>query len=110
MEIQKELNEIIIAEHSRLNAKEKRIDEYANLQIENDKSAISCIQCGKNSDKVKCKECAIENKNKRVEYAFFISSWAVSSILTFFASEASSAISTGLCCGAVMTNIYKCFG
>ena len=109
MEIQKELNEVIIAEHSRLNEKEKKIDEYANLQIENDKSTISCLQCGKNSDKIKCKNCAQESKNKRIEYSFFISSWAISSILTFFANETSSAISTGLCCGAVLTNIYKCF-
>ena len=109
MEIQKELNEVIIAEHSRLNEKEKKIDEYVSLQIEKDKSAIACLQCGKNSDKIKCKDCAQENKNKRIEYSFFISSWAVSSILTFFTSEPSAAISTGLCCGAVITNIYKCF-
>jgi hypothetical protein len=60
-------------------------------------------------DKIKCKNCAQESKNKRIEYSFFISSWAISSILTFFANETSSAISTGLCCGAVLTNIYKCF-
>ncbi len=99
----------VLAEHSRLNEKQKQLEDFIEIQIENCKSKILCIQCGKEAIKIKCKECSKETVKERISYNLYISSWAVSTIVTFFISDAAPAVATGLCCGSLLVNLYKSF-
>jgi hypothetical protein len=99
----------VLAEHSRLNEKQKQLEDFIEIQIENCKSKILCVQCGKEALKIKCKECSKETLKERISYNVYISSWAVSTIIVFFISDAAPAVATGLCCGSLFVNLYKSF-
>lgn len=98
-----------LREHSRLNEKQKQLEDSIEIQIENCKSKILCIQCGKEALKIKCKECSNETIKERISYNLYISSWAISTIVVFFMSDVAPALATGLCCGTLLTNLYKSF-
>jgi predicted nuclease with TOPRIM domain len=96
-------------EHSRLNEKQKQLEDSIELQMENYKSKIVCVQCGKEALKIKCKDCSKETLKERISYNVYISSWAISTIIVFFISDAAPAVATGLCCGSLFVNLYKSF-
>ena len=98
-----------LKEHSRLNEKQKQLEDSIELQIETYKSKIACIQCGKEAEKIKCKDCSKETLKERIGYSLYISSWTISTIIVFFISDAAPAVATGLCCGSLFVNLYKSF-
>jgi len=96
-----------LQDHSRLNEKQKKIEESLTINIEEFKTKILCIQCGKESEKVKCQECSNESFHKRNSYFIFSGSWVVSSVILFFTSNIYTSIPVGLCCGTVISTTYK---
>ena len=54
----------VIENHSRLNEKQKKIEESLSISIEDYKLKILCLQCGKEAEKIKCDQCIKENVNK----------------------------------------------
>ena len=96
-------------EHSRLNEKQKQLEDSIEIQIESYKSKILCVQCGKEDIKIKCKECSKETLKERISYNLYISFWTISTIVIFFISDAIPAVATGLCCGSLIVNLYKSF-
>ena len=96
-------------EHSRLNEKQKQLEDSIEIQIESYKSKILCIQCGKEAIKIKCKDCSKETLKERISYNVYISSWTVSTIVVFFISNVAPAFATGLCCGTLFVNLYNSF-
>ncbi len=99
--------EQILETHSRLNEKQRKIEESVSVNIEEYKSKINCLQCGKESEKIKCIECAKDSFNKRNSYFIFSGTWAVSSIIVFFTSNVYTSIPIGLCCGTVLSTVYN---
>jgi hypothetical protein len=55
----------VLQEHTKLNEKQKQIEDSFMINIEEYKNKILCIQCGKQSEKIKCEKCAKENFHKR---------------------------------------------
>ncbi len=100
-------DEEALENHSRLNEKQRKIEESLSISIEEYKSKILCLQCGKESEKIKCKECSTENIQKRNSYLIFSGSWGIASIILFFTSNVYTSIPVGLCCGTVISTIYN---
>ena len=96
-----------LQDHSRLNEKQKKIEEAFAINIEEFKARILCIQCGKESEKVKCRDCSKESFHKRNSYFIFSGSWVVSSVILFFTSNVYTSIPVGLCCGTVLSTAYN---
>ena len=108
-ELQQKQKEDILAEHSRLNEKQKQLEISIEINLEQYKSKILCLQCGKESEKIKCVDCSKESINERIGYSIYISSWLASTIILFFVSNAVPAISTGFCVGSLAFNTFKSF-
>jgi len=106
-DFQQKQKEDIIAEHSRLNEKQKQLETVIELNLENYKSKFLCIQCGKEAEKIKCNDCGKESINERIGYSIYISSWILSTAVLFFISNTSPAISTGFCIGSLTFNTFK---
>jgi uncharacterized paraquat-inducible protein A len=97
----------VIENHSRLNEKQKKIEESLSISIEDYKLKILCLQCGKEAEKIKCDQCIKENVNKRNSYLIFSGTWTISSIIVFFSSNVYTSIPIGLCCGTILTASYN---
>jgi hypothetical protein len=106
-EIQQKHKQDILAEHSRLNEKQKQLETIIEIDLEQYKSKILCLQCGKEADKIKCVECIKEIVHKRTGYTIYIGSWISSTAVLFFVANPTSAIATGFCVGSVAFNIFK---
>ena len=106
MSIQLQVEEVL-ENHSRLNEKQRKIEESIPISIEEYKSKILCIQCGKESEKIKCQECSSESIQKRNSYLIFSSGWGLTSIVLFFTSSVYTSIPVGLCCGTILSAIYN---
>lgn len=99
-----------IQEHSRLNDKQKRIEELViqNLDYLKDvKCKFDCLQCGKESEKPKCLNCLKEIKKEKITYLIFISALVFSSVAFFIRIQPEASISFGLCFANLLTNIYQ---
>ena len=96
----------VLQEHTKLNEKQKQIEDSFAINIEEYKNKIQCVQCGKESEKVKCKECAKENIVKRNSYLLFSGSWVISSITLFSTLDVISSIPIGFCCATIANEIY----
>jgi uncharacterized paraquat-inducible protein A len=79
--------EEILENHTRLNEKQRKLEEAVSISIEEYKSKILCLQCSKESEKIKCQECSNENIQKRNTYLIFSGSWTITSIIVFFSSN-----------------------
>jgi ribosomal protein L37E len=99
--------EQVLQDHSRLNEKQRKIEESYSITIEEYKTKILCIQCGKEAEKIKCEECAKESFHKRNAYFIFSGSWVVSSVIVFFTSNVYVSVPIGLCCGTILSNAYN---
>ncbi len=108
-EIQQKHKEDILAEHSRLNEKQKQLETILELNLEQYKSKILCLQCSKESEKVKCNDCIKESTNERIGYSIYIGSWITSTIVLFFIGNTGPAVATGFCIGSLAFNLRKCF-
>jgi hypothetical protein len=106
-EIQQKHKEDILAEHSRLNEKQKQLETIIEINLEQYKSKILCLQCGKEAEKIKCVDCIKESVNERTGYTIYISSWIVSSVGLFFITNPSPAIATGFCVGSLAYNVFN---
>jgi hypothetical protein len=96
----------IFKEHSRLNEKQKQIENSSELELQKYKSNILCIQCGKESSKIKCDNCNREDIGKRIKYSLFTGGWLTSSVLLSFLTGPGFIISGGLCCGVLISEAY----
>jgi hypothetical protein len=108
-EIQQKHKEDILAEHSRLNEKQKQLETIIEINLEQYKSKILCLQCGKEAEKIKCVDCSKESVDKRTGYTIYISSWFISTVGLFFISNPTPAIATGFCVGSLAYNLRKSF-
>jgi hypothetical protein len=106
-ELQQKHKEDILAEHSRLNEKQKQLETVIEIDLEQYKSKILCLQCGKESEKIKCNDCSKETIDKRNGYTIYISSWIVSTVGLFFITNPTPAIATGFCVGSLVFNLFK---
>jgi uncharacterized paraquat-inducible protein A len=106
MSIQLQAEEVL-ENHSRLNEKQRKIEEAVSISIEEYKSKILCLQCGKESEKIKCQDCSSENIQKRNSYLIFSGSWMLTSVILFFTSNVYTSIPIGLCCGTVLSTSYN---
>ena len=97
----------VIENHSRLNEKQRKIEESLSISIDDYKTKILCLQCSKESEKNKCEQCVKENIDKRNSYLIFSGTWTISSIIVFFSSNIYFSIPVGLCCGTVLTSAYN---
>lgn len=109
-ELQQKQKEDILAEHSRLNEKQKHLETVIEINLEQYKSKILCLQCGKEAEKIKCIDCSKETINKRTGYTIYISSWIVSTVGLFFITNPTPAVATGFCVGSLAFNIFKTLG
>lgn len=96
----------VLQEHEKLNEKQKQIEDSFAINIEEYKNKILCVQCGKESEKVKCQLCTKENIVKRNSYLLFSGSWVISSIVLFSTIDVISSIPIGFCCATVVNEIY----
>ena len=97
----------VVQEHTKLNEKQKQIEDSFSINLEAYKSKILCVQCGKNSEKIKCKECASESFHVRNKYFLFSGIWALSSIVLFSTVDVVSSIPAGFCCATIASEIYS---
>jgi len=98
-----------LQQHSRLNEKQRQIEQILTIDIDDLQVKLKCIQCGKEAIKVKCKECSEEYVRKRNVYTLFTSSWVVSSIVLFSVTKISTSLSGGFFCGSFVSNLYAIF-
>lgn len=96
----------VLEEHSKLNEKQKQIEESFAINIEEYKNKILCVQCGKQSEKIKCISCAKEGFHKRNSYLIFSGSWIISSIVLFSTLDIVASIPAGFCCATIANEIY----
>jgi hypothetical protein len=101
-----ELQVQVLQEHTKLNEKQKQIEDSFVVTIEAYKPKILCVQCGKESEKIKCIACAKENFHKRNSYFLFSGIWAVSSIILFSTIDVVTSIPAGFCFATIASEIY----
>jgi len=106
-ELQQKQKEDILTEHLRLNEKQKQLETIVEINLEQYKSKILCLQCSKEAEKIKCIDCSKESVNERTGYTIYISSWIISTIGLFFISNPTPAIATGFCIGSLAFNAFK---
>lgn len=106
-EVQQKHKEDILAEHSRLNEKQKQLETVIELNLENYKTKILCLQCGEEANKIKCNTCIKETVDKRTGYTVYISSWISSTVILFFLTNPTPAVATGFCIGSLAYNAFK---
>jgi hypothetical protein len=101
-----ELKVQVLEEHSKLNEKQKQIEESFAINIEEYKTKILCVQCGKESEKIKCINCAKESFHQRNSYFIFSGAWVISSITLFSTLDVISSIPAGFCLSTIASEIY----
>jgi hypothetical protein len=102
-----ELQVQVVQEHTKLNEKQKQIEDSFEITIEAYKSKLFCVQCGKESEKIKCKTCASESFHIRNKYFLFSGIWTVSSIVVFSTLDIVTSIPVGFCCATLASEIYS---
>lgn len=96
----------IVQEHTKLNEKQKQIEDSFSVNLEAYKSKLLCVQCGKESEKIKCMICASESFHTRNKYCLFSGIWALSSIIVFSTMDVVTSIPIGFCCATIASEIY----
>ena len=98
----------VLKEHEKINEKQRQIEESFVINIDSYKSKILCVQCGQESEKIKCKECSNEYFHKRNKYLVCTSLWITSSvILSSSTLDIISSIPVGFCIGTIASEIYN---
>jgi hypothetical protein len=98
----------VLQEHEKINEKQRQIEESFVLNIDSYKVKILCVQCGQESEKIKCKDCRHEDFHTRNKYLVCTGLWITSSVV-LSASTANflSSIPVGFCVSIIASEIYN---
>jgi hypothetical protein len=98
----------VLKEHQKINEKQRQIEESFVVNIDLYKSKILCVQCGQESEKIKCKVCSREHFHRRNKYLVCTGLWLTSSIvLSGVTLDVVSSIPVGFCIGTVASEVYN---